>query len=100
MPKEQRLFSAYCGLICVLFSLLYLNPDMIEDGIHPREDKRIFDIYENIKDENIKFTLLIIHMFKFWKDLNNIQGFPEIDNDNPKETICHIKSFLSGLNQN
>ena len=51
-------------MICVLFSLLYLNPDMIEDGIHPREDKRIFDIYENIKDENIKFTLLIIHMFK------------------------------------
>lgn len=50
---EQRLFSAYCGLICVLFSLLYLNPDKIEDGIHPREDKRIFDIYENIKDENI-----------------------------------------------
>ena len=73
---------------------------MIEDGIHPREDKRIFDIYENIKDEYIKFTLLIIHMFKLWKDLNNIQGFPEFDNDNPKETIGHIKSFLSGLNQN
>ena len=29
---------------------------MIEDGIHPREDKRIFDIYENIKDENIHIT--------------------------------------------
>ena len=29
-----------------------------------------------------------------------IQGFPEFDNDNPKETIGHIKSFLSGLNQN
>ena len=97
---EQRLFSAYCGLICVLFSLLYLNPDMIEDGIHPREDKRIFDIYENIKDENIKFTLLIIHMFKLWKDLNNIQGFPDLDIDNPVEAIYHIKSFLSGPNQN
>lgn len=97
---EQRLFSAYCGLICVLFSLLYLNPDMIEDGIHPREDKRIFDIYENIKDENIKFSLLIIHMFKLWKDLNNTQGFPDLDIDNPVEAIYHIKSFLSGPNQN
>lgn len=97
---EQRLFSAYCGLICVLFSLLYLNPDMIEDGIHPREDKRIFDIYENIKDENIKFSLLIIHMFKLWKDLNNTQGFPDLDIDNPVEAIYHIKSSLSGPNQN
>ena len=93
---EQRLFSAYCGLICVLFSLLYLNPDMIEDGIHPREDKRIFDIYENIKDKNIKFSLLIIHMFKLWKKLNNTQCFPDLDIDNPVEAIDHIKSFFSG----
>ena len=77
---EQRLFSAYCGLICVLFSLLYLNPDMIEDGIHPREDKRIFDIYENIKDE--KYDGLSTPMpNSFYDDTYNRQKITQLPNE-------------------
>ena len=76
------------------------DPNMTEDGIHPREDKRIFDIYENIKEENEKFAILIIHMFKLWKDFNSIQDFPELKNGNLEDTINSIKELLSSYNPN
>lgn len=98
--EGQDRFTAICGILGVLFSLLYLNPNMTEDGIHPREDKRIFDIYENIKEENEKFAILIIHMFKLWKDFNSIQDFPELKNGNLEDAINSIKEFLSGYNPN
>ena len=96
--------SGFAGSGAIDFGDYAINSQiegLIEGGRHACEyEEGKEKLLENIKDENIKFTLLIIHMFKLWKDLNNIQGFPEFDNDNPKETICHIKSFLSGLNQN
>lgn len=100
--NEQRLFSANCGLLCVLFSLIFLNPNLSvdEDDCHPREDKRLFEIYDNIKGDNDKFALLVIHMFKLWKNFNNIQGFPELNNVNSGEAVNRIKCFILGYNQN
>ncbi len=99
-----ELFSANCGLLCVLFSFIFifLNPNLSidEKDNHPREDKRLFEIYDNIKDDNEKFTLLIIHMFKLWKDFNGIQDFPELKNGNLEDAINSIKEFLSGYNPN
>lgn len=98
--NEQMLFSAYCGVICALFSLLYINPSMSEDGIHPQEYKRIFDVYENIEDKNNKIILLIIHLFKQWSNLYNIQDFPNLDSENPKEDVYRIKKFFLNRNKN
>lgn len=97
-----QLFSANCGLLCVLFSFIFLNPNLSidEKDNHPREDKRLFEIYDNIKDDNEKFELLIIHMFRLWKDFNDIQDFPELKNGNLEDTINSIKEFLSSYNPN
>ena len=40
--SENEKFSANCGVLCALFSLLYLNPTIEPDNIHPTEDERIF----------------------------------------------------------
>lgn len=88
-------FTANCGILCTLFSLLYLNPNMEEDGIHPREDYRIMEIYEQIKDDNNKYTFLVVYMFKCWSIMYNIKGFPNIVSDTAEDAIERIKSFLS-----
>lgn len=76
--NDNRRFSANIGILCVLFSLLVLNPTMEEDGVHPREDQRIFDIYNNIKDENPKYTVLLVRLFMIWATLSNISDFPQV----------------------
>lgn len=42
--SEPEKFSANCGVLCALFSLLYLNPTIESDNIHPTEDERIFKV--------------------------------------------------------
>lgn len=99
---EAELFSANCGVLCVLLSLIFLNPNLSidEDDCHPREDKRLFEIYDNIKEDNEKFALLIIHMFKLWKDFNDIKDFPELKDENLEKAINSIKEFLLSYNHN
>lgn len=63
---EEHKFSAGCGIMSTLFSFLYLNEGLIEDGQHPREDKRIFTFYELVKDDNPKYLNLLIRSFELW----------------------------------
>lgn len=59
-------FTAGCGILSALFSLLYLNEDLESDDEHPREDMRIFAFYEVVKDDNPKFLTLLIRSFEIW----------------------------------
>lgn len=63
---EDHRFSAGCGIMSALFSLLYLNEGLEEDGQHPREDKRIFSFYELVKHDNSKYLELLIRSFELW----------------------------------
>lgn len=90
---QEEKFSAYCGILCVLFSLLYLNPTLESDGIHPYEDERIFDIYECIKDHNPKYTELVINFFVYWDRFFQSENFPK-DLDFTSESVYKIKQFF------
>lgn len=76
-----RRFSANIGILCTMFTLLMLNPNLVEDGIHPREDKRIFDIYDKIKGENPKYTVLLVRLLKIWTDVYGVADFPSVSDD-------------------
>lgn len=91
-PEEK--FSANCGILCVLFSLLYLNPTIESDNTHPAEDDRIFAVYESIKGDNPKYTVLLVQLFRHWADLCHITRFPN-NLQNTEESIDKIKSFLA-----
>lgn len=86
-------FSAIVGILCLLFSLLFLNPNLESDGIHPREDRRIFYIYDQIKDDNPKFTVLVVYLFEIWAELNNVSDFPSLV-DNIDENIKAIREYF------
>ena len=79
--RDDRRFSANVGILCMMFSLMMTNPALHEDGIHPREDKRIFAIYDKIRGENPKYTVLLIKLFTIWSKMYKKEGFPEISDD-------------------
>lgn len=93
--EKSEQFTAVCGILCVLFSLLYLNNDLSRDGIHPREDQRIFAILENIKDDNYKYKILTLHMFDIWAKIYDIAEYPSHNEFSTDESIECVKEFMS-----
>lgn len=89
---EER-FSANIGMLCVFFSFMMLNPTLEEDNIHPREDKRIFAIYDAILKENPKYTLLLVNILDFWAKMNQIEDYPK-DMEPVSESVVRIKSYF------
>ncbi len=98
ISKDEK-FSANCGILCALFSLLFLNPTMETDGIHPSEDDRIIAIYDIIKGDTPKYTILLVSLFTYWAKFYNIRDFPK-DLQSTEEPIDKIKSFLSNYKKN
>lgn len=96
--SEDKRFSAICGILCALFSLLFLNPTMESDGIHPSEEDRIIAIYDSIKSDNPKYTILLVSLFTYWAKFHNIRNFPKDLQE--EEPIDKIKSFLSNYKKN
>lgn len=86
-------FTAVIGIFCLLFALLMLNPDMEEDNEHPREDERIFDVYDQVKNDNPKYTVLLVRMFCMWARVWSVKDFPEVADDSEK-SLFQIRSFL------
>lgn len=93
---EEEKFSANSGILCVLFSLLFLNPQMESDGIHPLETDRIFWIYDEIVglDNGSKYTQLLVGLFSCWAEFFAISNFPK-DLSYTDNSIDKIRKFLS-----
>lgn len=93
IPEDKR-FSANCGVLCALFSLLYLNPTIESDKNHPAEDDRILSVYEYIENDNPKYTVLLVQFFIYWAKFYHIESFPT-DLQNTKDSVDKIKDFLA-----
>lgn len=94
--KGEERFSANIGMLLVFFSFMMLNPKMEEDGIHPREDKRMFTIYDIVENENPKYTMLLVNMLDLWAKLCQIDNYPK--NLEPiGESIVKIKKYFGIL---
>lgn len=89
-------FSANIGMLLVFYSFMYLNPSLTEDDTHPREDKRLFAVFDEIVDENEKYTTLVVKCLDFWAKLNDIQDYP-LNLPCKKESIKTIKDFFNNL---
>lgn len=92
--KGEERFSANIGMLCVFFSFMMLNPTLKEDGIHPREDKRMFAIYDEVVKENPKYTLLLVNILDFWGKMNHIAEYPK-DLEPVDESVKKIKAYFN-----
>lgn len=71
--------SAMYGIICSLVSLLFINPKLLDDGIHPKPVERIFEYYELIKDESPKYAGLLCHLLYIWAVYTRDDEMPKWD---------------------
>lgn len=71
--------TALMGCICALASLLFYNPSLASDGVHPREDVRLFEFYDILKNENSSYTEMLVIILSAWATTFRIDNFPSID---------------------
>ena len=91
--KGEERFSMNAGMLCVFFSFMMLNPHLKEDHIHPREDNRLFSIYDKIEKENPKYTLLLVNILDFWAKMCKIDDYPK-DLEPIGESVEIIKKYF------
>ena len=91
--NDEEAISANCGILCALFSLMFLNHNLESDGVHPREDKRIFQVFDQIKDDTNKYADLLVYLFDYWGCHYKIPGY-QITHEDSSIRIEKIRIFL------
>ena len=92
--KERN--TAMIGCICALVSLLFYNPTLESDGVHPREDDRLFAFYDILKEEKSSYTELLVILLSAWATVFNVEGFPVLEGSY-EETLNKQRTFLAGI---
>lgn len=90
---EIERFSANAGILCAFFSFLMYDPYQIMIEDHPTDFKRLFAVYDEIKDETPKYTQLLKGLLDFWATVNVIADYPMgLPEDN--DSIQIIRQFF------
>lgn len=91
--KERR--TAKRGILSALVSLLFLNTDLKDDGIHPKPIERIFEYYDLMQKEGENYAPLLCYLFYVWAVYVNDMDMPKFDeSENYLELLEKIKMYL------
>lgn len=88
--------TAMMGCVCALVSLLFFNPTLEPDGVHPREDDRLFAFYDILKEEKSSYTEMIVILLAAWAATFHIKDFPVLDGSY-EETLNKQRIFLAKI---
>ena len=92
--KERN--TALMGCICALASLLFFNPSLTSDGVHPREDDRLFSFYDILKDEKSSYTEMLVFLLITWATVyaEDNPDFPKLE-DSYIQTLERQRTYLA-----
>ena len=93
---ENEKFTVGIGIICTLFSLFIKDFESEVDGVHPREDIRLFETLDNMINDNEKYGYMVIYLFNLWASIKRISDFPEVQITDPDD-INKIKEYFSRI---
>ena len=85
--------TALLGILCALVSLIFADPSLEDDGIHPLPIERILYFYNIVKDESPKFAGLMCHLFYTWAVYVHDANMPQLDGSYD-ETFDKIKAYM------
>ncbi len=94
--KDVERNTAMMGCICALASLLFFNPSMASDGVHPREDERLFSFYDILKEEKKSYTEMLVILLAVWATVFYVTDFPILQGTY-EETLAKQRAFLAGI---
>lgn len=92
--KERN--SAMMGCLCALASFLFYNPSLSQDGIHPREDERLFSFYDILKDEKDSYTEMLVFLLITWATVfaKDNPDFPQLS-DSYLQTLERQRAYFA-----
>lgn len=95
---DEEKKTAMMGVICALSSLLFTNPKLEKDGIHPQENERIFEFYDivlkDIPDQN--YMQMLIMILTTWAVCCEIEDFPKVvELKASEECLSEMREYLS-----
>lgn len=96
--KERE--TAMMGVICALSSLLFTNPKLEQDGIHPQENERIFEFYDIVIKDNqdLKYMQMLIMILTTWAVCCEINDFPKVSElKASEECLREMRDYLSHI---
>lgn len=72
--------TAMMGVICVLAALMFINPTLGKDGIHPQENERLRTFYDLVFNEEQKesYRQMLIMILTTWAICFQIKDFPKV----------------------
>lgn len=86
--------TAMRGILCALVSFLFVNPQLIDDGIHPKPIDRIFEYYDYAQDI-CDSTAFLCYLFLVWAVYIGCKNFPKLDSQNDySELLKEIKVYF------
>lgn len=92
--------TAMMGVICALSSLLFTNPKLEKDGIHPQENERIFEFYDIVLNDipNQNYMHMLIMILTTWAVCCEIKDFPKVvELGASEECLKEMRNFLSNM---
>lgn len=95
--NDDRRIAANAAIMCVFFSFLVYDPEQKLTNDHPTDYRRLFNVYDMIKDENPKYAQLLIGLLDFWAKTNSIKNYP-FDLPCCEESVEKIIDFFNHLN--
>ena len=91
--KKKR--TAKRGILCALVSLLFLNKDLKDDGIHPKPIERIFKYYDLMQEEGEDYAPLLCYLFYIWAVYAKDKDMPTMENSTEYgELLEKMKKYL------
>ena len=80
--------------MCALVSLIFADPSLEDDGIHPLPIERIFYFYNIVKEDSPQYAGLMCHLFYTWAVYTHDDNMPHWDGPY-EETIEKIRNYMS-----
>ena len=95
--NQEEDFSSRIGIISALSSLLFLNPDLKTDHVHPYSDDRLFGYFDQL-DLNEKGKKYLTIVLTLWSICFDIKDFPKTDERVSVDvTLQKMRTYLNGM---
>lgn len=95
-PNEEK-FTVGVALLLLMIVNLFINPDLNDDGVHPRDDIRLFNVYDYIQKDNPKYRIMLVHAFNLWSSLFKKKGSPAPLNVSEETSVISVREYLNTL---
>lgn len=93
-PSEEK-FTVGVALLSLMIVFLFVNPNLKDDKIHPRDDVRLFNVFDHIEKDDPKYRIMLVHGFNLWSKIFKKEDSPApLDVINSK-SIDMIRDYFS-----